>query len=164
MTTPTVSFWRRPIGLAVVVVLAFGLTLAVAHLAGWRGLDAGSQGRSPSDVLTPAPGERPQLQLAIEADGRVLLAQPGRLALPKGARFAVRMQADRDGQFQLLTVNAAGQSPAQPLWQGEAKAGKAVVGPTLRTDGAGGTQTLRVLFLPQGGGLPREEQFTVWHP
>jgi hypothetical protein len=120
--------------------------------------------RGQRKALVVAPGERPLLQLAIESNGRVLLSQPGRLALPKGARFAVRMQSDRDGQFELHAVNAAGQASAQPLWKGAAKADQTVVGPTLRTEGPGGTQALRVLFLPQDKGLPREETFVIWHP
>lgn len=167
MSTPLsspVPMWRRPLGLVVIVALAFGLTLAAMHWGGWLRWGSQSGARSPGGALVPAPGEVPQLQLAIESDGRVLLSAPGRLAVPQGTRFAVRMQADRAGQFELHAINAAGQSSAQPLWQAAVAANQPVLSDKLRTDGPGGVQTLRVLFKPQGAGLPREAQFTIWHP
>jgi hypothetical protein len=122
------------------------------------------EGRSPPDVLVPRPGEVPQLSLALESEGRVLLAAPGRLALPRNTRFALSLQADRPGVFELHTLNAAGKASSGAIWQSTAQAAQRLRSPDLRTEGQGGTQTLRVVFKPSGFGLPREEQFIIWHP
>ena len=122
------------------------------------------EGRTPGDVLVPRPGEMPVLKVALESNGRTLLEGGGRIALPKDTRFSVRVEADRDGTVELHGVNPQGRATSAPIWQQALKRGERVLSPSLKAEGQGGSETLRVVFKPAGAGFANEESFIIWHP
>ena len=114
-------------------------------------------------TASTAPALVPSLTAWIVYAGQDIAAGQGKISLPTGARFSVKVQATANGQVAFHTINPEGISGEKALWTSQVQAGQPVTGPSLRLAGPTGLETLRVLFTPDGAGDALEQQLQIWH-
>lgn len=177
MNTTSMTARVTKLLLALAVGLSVGLLAQASYKAGslsggWARLTgAGAVVRpSPDDVARAvfeqsAVSPRPvaQVDAALLVGGAVHQASQGRLALPTGTRFQIRLVASRSGTLELYAVNPSGASSSEPLWTGAAQAGTEVLTPALRLEGTQGLETLRVVLKVPGQGVVALRKIQVWH-
>lgn len=126
---------------------------------------------TPSVFATPprpiaqrqAPMVRARLDAALLINGDVHPAADGRIALPSGSRFQLRLASTQAGILEVHAINPAGQSTGQPLWQVAVSAGAQVVTPMLRLAGTQGLETLRLVLVLPHGGDPVQRDVQIWN-
>lgn len=108
-------------------------------------------------------GVVPTLTVWVVHAGQDIAVSGDNIILPTGARFAVKVQSNVDGELAFFTINPDGVSSNQALWRSEVQAGRAVSGPGLRLQGTRGLETLRVIVRPANGGDQIEQHVQIWH-
>lgn len=104
------------------------------------------------------------LNASVLVGGSEHTAADGRIGLPSGTRFQLRVRSAQAGLVQLHAINPEGKASAQPLWTSEIGANGALVTPVLRLEGATGKETLRVLLKAAGSGAELARQdVEIWH-
>lgn len=104
------------------------------------------------------------LNASVLVGGSEHTAADGRIGLPSGTRFQLRVRSTQAGAVQLFAINPEGKTSAQPLWTANIDAGGALVAPVLRLEGTTGKETLRVLLLVPGSATEVARQdVEIWH-
>lgn len=123
-----------------------------ARFSAWAGL-AGAPG-APQRVLSAS----------VLVGGSEHAASDGRLGLPSGTRFQLRVHATRAGVVQLHAINPEGKASVQPLWTADIGADGYVVTPVLRLEGTQGKETLRLRLTAAGSTTELGRQdVEIWH-
>lgn len=120
-----------------------------SRFAGWVG--GGSAGK-------------PVLTAGVLVGGSEHAAADGRIGLPSGTRFQLRVHSSRAGVVHLHAINPQGQASDKPLWTADIAAGAYLVTPVLRLEGAQGKETLSVrLKAPGAAGEIARQDVQIWH-
>ncbi|MES2298057.1 MAG: hypothetical protein V4582_13515 [Pseudomonadota bacterium] len=157
--------------LALALALGLGAGLAVQHFARQT---AAAAPINPATLYQPTAWQgfvAPVRSAPVPArlDAHVLVAGDahnaanGRIALPDGTRFQLRIASSRDGMLEVHAVNPYGVATGEPVWSGHVRAGSAVVTPMLRLEGARGLETLRLQLRAADDGAATERKVQIWH-
>jgi hypothetical protein len=121
----------------------------------------------PMHIAPPAglseTGHLPKISTWVLYAGQAIPSDGGNLALPSGAKFAVRVTSTAEGRLSFYTINPQGVLGVKPLWEIDIKAGESLVSPDLSLRGAQGLETLRVLLRPTSGGDTVEQHVQLTH-
>lgn len=134
------------------IVLAAALGLGVGLW--WRDDNA-----SPD---TPAAAPIPIQVWLLNGKGAYALDE-GRIALPTGSEFKLRVRIAQAGRLVIYEVSRQGQRRAAPLFVADLLAGKAIEGPVFTLSGERGAETLEVQVIPIGGRAPHVQRIALWH-
>jgi hypothetical protein len=90
--------------------------------------------------------------------------QDGRVALPGGSRFALRVENPAAGTLSVLAVNPRGEPLAQALWSGRVSASQVITTDTLRLEGEKGRETLIIRLVPRNEtAAVTSQRVHLWH-
>jgi hypothetical protein len=105
----------------------------------------------------------PRLDAALRIGGEIQALGAGRIALPDGSRFALRVSATRDGQLEVHAINPNGASNGGPIWQVRIEPGHPVESPMLRMAGVTGLETLRLTLRSAAGAVLASRDIELLH-
>lgn len=97
----------------------------------------------------------------ISSDPSSLVSHP--VVVQDGARFRLRLNADRASLVEVHAVNAAGMPSDGPIWSGFVAAGGSYLTPGFRVEGAPGLETVRVVQRSLPDGQVSQQQVRIWH-
>lgn len=123
-----------------------------ARFSAWAGMGGGAV--APQRVLNAG----------VLVGGSEHTAADGRIGLPSGTRFQLRVRSAQAGVVHLHAINPEGKASAQALWTAEVSAGGYLVTPVLRLEGTQGKETLRLLLkAPASGAELARQDVEIWH-
>ena len=150
------------------LALLIGATAGFFATSAWRGE---SPGRSFERLLRWAgltqagPGAVADGPLAasVLVGGSEHAAEAGRIALPTGTRFQLRLRSERAGTLNLYAISPDGRASAEPVWSTPVQGGATVVTPVLRLEGTQGLETLRAVLVGPGQDELARRDVQIWH-
>lgn len=111
----------------------------------------------------PEPPPRPRLRTWVVYADQEIPTDQGKISLPTGARFAIKLRASVDGSVDFYTINPKGVVSTGPLWSAPLEKQRSLVGPMLRLQGTTGLETIRLQFKPKQGGPLVVQHVQIWH-
>ena len=87
----------------------------------------------------------------------------GRIALPTGSVFHLRLHSSVAGELALYAISPTGKASSEPIWSGPLSAGRDLVTPNMRLTDTKGLETLQLRLKPSGGGQPISRELQLWH-
>lgn len=125
---------------------------------------AATTGQGSAQAAQSGPAPRPmRMDAAVLVGGQVHSAEAGRIALPAGTRFELRVSANQSGRLEVYAVNPQGIQAAEPLWSTPMDGDAPVSSPALRLDGTRGLETLKLVLRGSAGEVLARKQLQIWH-
>ncbi|MES3022147.1 MAG: hypothetical protein V4857_11270 [Pseudomonadota bacterium] len=158
----------QAVKLLLVIVLAAGAGLAVKAMLA-PATPAKPAAASTGDAALAQQAAARNASAGASLDTAVLVAgarhdaRDGRIALPSGTRFQLRVISSREGQLEMYAVTPDGRSDSQPVWSGKVGAGVAVITPALRLEGARGLETMNLVLRAPGQEVAAHSTVEIWH-